>query len=74
MVRVLQIMKAEQVHRVLVTDSEGKLLGMVALADIARQLRSVDDVALAVAIARTVAQLSQLRSNPDDVESAEAAE
>jgi len=64
-VRVLQVMKAEQVHRVLVTDSEGKLLGIVALADIARQLGSVDDVALAVAIARAVERLSELRSDPE---------
>ncbi len=73
MLQALQIMKTEQVHRVLVKDSAGKLVGIVSLADIARQLASVDDVALAVVIARAVARISELRPNIE-VETARAAE
>lgn len=57
--RVLQIMKDEQVRRIVVTDDDGKLAGIVALADIARQIRSADDVATCVVLARAVAAVSE---------------
>lgn len=58
----LQIMADQQVHRVLVTEDDGRLVGIVALADIARQIRSVDDLPACALLARTVASISQVRS------------
>jgi CBS domain-containing protein len=63
--RALQIMADERVHRVPVLDAEKRVAGLVALADIARQLRSADDVAMATALAKTLSAISKPRDAAD---------
>jgi CBS domain-containing protein len=59
--RVLEIMRDRQIHRVLVTDGGGSLRGIVALADIARHLKVMDDAAACAVLARTVAAIAGAR-------------
>jgi len=62
--RVARLMRERQLHRIPITE-QGRLVGIVALADLARHLRRTEGNSLpaSVALAHTLASISEGRAN-----------